>query len=109
MQVTGLGAVIIGYLGNTRLPVITERYLKEVEIRLAVDLNSARQEIVQLTEGMKQLRLPTETSAQVSLLPIQGEDAYIGQHQISSFSEFVSHAQPWLCIEACLLLLRMFI
>ena len=67
MQVTGLGAVIIGHLADTRLAIIGTRYLKEVELRLPVDSNASRQEITQLTEGMRHVRLPTDTTAQVEL------------------------------------------
>ena len=65
---TGLGAVIIGHLADTRLAIIGTRYLKEVELRLPVDSNASRQEITQLTEGMRHVRLPTDTTPQVKRL-----------------------------------------
>lgn len=42
-QVLNLGAVILGHLADTRLAIIGHKYLKEVEMRLGVDSNTARQ------------------------------------------------------------------
>lgn len=65
MQVLNLCAIILGHVAHTRLSMIGMKYLKEIEVRLPNDSNSARQEIAQLTEGMRLIRLPTDTSAQV--------------------------------------------
>ena len=43
LQVLNLGAVILGHLADTRLAIIGHKYLKEVEMRLGVDSNTARQ------------------------------------------------------------------
>jgi len=58
--------VILGHLADSRLSIIGHKYLKEVEMRLAVDSNTARQEIAQLADGMRHVRLPTNTTAQAA-------------------------------------------
>ncbi|CAL8468215.1 g7754 [Coccomyxa elongata] len=65
-RVTKLCAEIIGALSRTRLVAITNRFLKELDQRLRVDASSARQEILQMCEGMHYIRLSTSTDAEVS-------------------------------------------
>ncbi|EIE19264.1 hypothetical protein COCSUDRAFT_48883 [Coccomyxa subellipsoidea C-169] len=65
-RVTKLCAEIIGALSRTRLVAISNRFFKELEQRLRVDASSARQEILQMCEGMHCIRLPTSTDTEVS-------------------------------------------
>lgn len=65
LQVLNLSAVILGHVADTRLAVIGQKYLRELELRLSNDSNSARQEIAQLAEGMRHISLPTNTTTQV--------------------------------------------
>lgn len=62
-KVTFLGADITGAMAKTRLPVVTARFLKELEARLRLDANAARQEILQMCEGMKRITLPVSNNA----------------------------------------------
>ncbi|KAL0053523.1 hypothetical protein WJX82_006983 [Trebouxia sp. C0006] len=62
-KVTCLGADITGAMAKTRLPVITARFLKELEARIRLDASAARQEILQMCEGMKRITLPVSTNA----------------------------------------------
>ena len=47
--------------GDTNLLV-----LQELEARLRLDASAARQEILQMCEGMKRITLPVSTNAEVS-------------------------------------------
>lgn len=40
--------------------------LQELEARIRLDANAARQEILQMCEGMKRITLPVSTNADVS-------------------------------------------
>ncbi|KAK9829934.1 hypothetical protein WJX72_008722 [[Myrmecia] bisecta] len=64
-KVTSLAAEIIGALSRTRLAPISARFFKELEARLRVDASAARQEILQMCEGMRHVRLQVSNDVEV--------------------------------------------
>lgn len=62
-------------LVNTRLS--TWYMLQELEARIRLDASAARQEILQMCEGMKRITLPVSNNADVS------QQSGIGQVQLS--------------------------
>ncbi|KAK9839278.1 hypothetical protein WJX81_005497 [Elliptochloris bilobata] len=65
-KVARLCGVLLGSLSVTRLTPISARFFQELEARLRVDATPARQELLQLCEGMRWLRLPVSTNAEVA-------------------------------------------